>query len=88
LAQLDLLDIFSSDYVPASLLQSAFLLRDTSGWSMPKAVNTVTRNPARAIGLLDRGELAPGLRADLIRVRMSGDMPIVRSAWREGVRAF
>jgi len=88
LAQLDLLDIFSSDYVPASLLQSAFLLRDTAGWSLPKAVNTVTRNPARAIGLTDRGELAPGLRADLIRVRMSGDMPIVRAAWHQGVRAF
>ena len=88
LAQLDLLDIFSSDYVPASLLQSAFLLRDTVGWSLPKAVNTVTRNPARAIGLNDRGELAPGLRADLIRVKMSGDMPIVRGAWHKGERAF
>lgn len=88
LAQLDLLDIFSSDYVPASLLQSAFLLRDTTGWSLPKAVNTVTRNPARAIGLDDRGELAPGLRADLIRVRLSGDMPIVRGAWHMGERAF
>lgn len=88
LARLDLLDIFSSDYVPASLLQSAFLLRDTVGWGLPKAVNTVTRNPARAIGLNDRGEIAPGLRADLIRVRMSGDMPIVRGAWRQGERAF
>jgi alpha-D-ribose 1-methylphosphonate 5-triphosphate diphosphatase len=88
LAQLDLLDIFSSDYVPASLLQSAFLLRDVVGWSMPKAVNTVTRNPARAIRLHDRGELAPGLRADLIRVRMSGGMPIVRGAWQQGRRAF
>jgi alpha-D-ribose 1-methylphosphonate 5-triphosphate diphosphatase len=64
------------------------LLRGTAGWSLPKAVNTVTRNPARAIGLLDRGEIAPGLRADLIRVRMSGDVPIVRSVGREGVRAF
>ena len=88
LAQLDLLDIFSSDYVPASLLQAAFLLRDTVGWSLPKAINTITRNPARAIGLTDRGELAPGLRADLIRVRMSGDMPIVRGAWHQGERAF
>lgn len=88
LAQLDLLDIFSSDYVPASLLQSAFLLRDSVGWSLPKAVNTITRNPAHAIGLTDRGELAPGLRADLIRVRMSGDMPIVRGAWHKGARAF
>ena len=88
LARLDLLDIFSSDYVPASLLQSAFLLRDSIGWSLPKAVNTVTRNPAHAIGLHDRGELAPGLRADLIRVRLSGDMPIVRGAWHQGERAF
>lgn len=88
LAQLDLLDIFSSDYVPASLLQAAFLLRDTVGWSLPKAINTITRNPAHAIGLTDRGELAPGLRADLIRVRMSGDMPIVRGAWHQGERAF
>lgn len=88
LAKLDLLDIFSSDYVPASLLQSAFLLRDTVGWSLPKAVNTVTRNPARAIGLMDRGELAPGLRADLIRVKMSGGMPLVRGAWHKGERAF
>lgn len=88
LAQLDLLDIFSSDYVPASLLQAAFLLRDTVGWSLPKAINTITRNPARAIGLTDRGQLAPGLRADLIRVRMSGDMPIVRGAWHQGERAF
>jgi alpha-D-ribose 1-methylphosphonate 5-triphosphate diphosphatase len=88
LARLDLLDIFSSDYVPASLLQSAFLLRDSIGWSLPKAVNTVTRNPARAIGLHDRGVLAPGLHADLIRVRMSGRMPIVRGAWMKGERAF
>lgn len=88
LARLDLLDIFSSDYVPASLLQSAFLLCETAGWSLPKAVNTVTRNPAHAIGLTDRGELAPGLRADLIRVRKSGGMPIVRGAWHQGERAF
>ena len=88
LARLDLLDIFSSDYVPASLLQSAFLLRDAVGWQLPKAVNTVSRNPARAIGLNDRGELAVGLRADLIRVRMSAGMPIVRGAWVRGERAF
>ena len=88
LAQLDLLDIFSSDYVPSSLLQAAFMLQGTAGWGLPKAINTITLNPARAIGLVDRGELAPGLRADMIRVRMSGDMPIVRGAWHQGQRAF
>jgi alpha-D-ribose 1-methylphosphonate 5-triphosphate diphosphatase len=88
LAQLDLLDIFSSDYVPASLLLSAFLLRDAVGWPLSKAINTVTRNPARAIGLNDRGELAPGQRADLIRVRSSRGMPIVMGSWCGGKQAF
>ena len=74
--------------MPSTPKRAAFLLRDTVGWALPKAVNTITRNPARAIGLNDRGELCPGLRADLIRVRLSGDMPIVRSAWHKGERAF
>jgi alpha-D-ribose 1-methylphosphonate 5-triphosphate diphosphatase len=88
LASLDLLDIFSSDYVPASLLQSAFMLRNQAGWSLPKAINTVSRNPAKAINMHDRGEIAVGLRADFLRVRMSGEMAIVRGAWSLGERAF
>lgn len=89
LAQLDLLDIFSSDYVPSSLLMAAFMLAHQPGWSLPKAVNTVTLNPARAIGLLDRGEVAVGARADMLRVRMnSAGMPSVRETWFGGQRAF
>jgi alpha-D-ribose 1-methylphosphonate 5-triphosphate diphosphatase len=77
----------SSDYVPSSLLQSAFLLRDRLGWSLPWAVATVSCNPARAVGLEDRGELAPGRRADLIRVKEVGGMPVVRATWCRGERA-
>ena len=89
LAQLDLLDIFSSDYVPSSLLLATFMLSALDGWTLPKAVRTVTRNPARAIGLQDRGEIAPGLRADLLRVRMNrAGMPMVTETWFGGTRAF
>lgn len=88
LARLGLLDIMSSDYVPSSLIQSVFLLRDQLGWTMPQAVATVTRNPARAIGLHDRGEIAPGKRADFIRVREVGGMPVVRAAWFRGRVAY
>jgi alpha-D-ribose 1-methylphosphonate 5-triphosphate diphosphatase len=88
LAARDLLDILSSDYVPSSLLQSAFLLRDQLGWAMPRAIATISRNPARAIKLQDRGEIAPGHRADLIRVQEVGGMPIVRGAWCRGERAY
>jgi alpha-D-ribose 1-methylphosphonate 5-triphosphate diphosphatase len=88
LAQRDLLDIMSSDYVPASLIQSAFLLRDQQGWSLPRAMNTVTRNPAQAVGLADRGEIVPGKRADFIRVTEAEGMAIVRGSWCKGERAF
>lgn len=87
LARAGVLDILSSDYVPASLLMGAFdLARRIETMSLPEAVRMVTLNPARATGLDDRGALAPGLRADLVRVHMAGDVPVVRVAWREGRR--
>jgi len=91
LARLDLLDALSSDYVPSSLMMAAFRLTAEAGWSVPKALATVSRNPAHAVGLADRGEIAPGMRADLVQVRLVGNaggefQPIVRAVWREGRR--
>ena len=89
LAQCDLLDIFSSDYVPSSLLLATFMLGQLAQWTLPKAVRTVTRNPARAIGMQDRGDVAVGQRADLLRVRMNRvGMPVVLETWLAGHRAF
>ncbi len=88
LAQLDLLDVFSSDYVPSSLLLATFMLGQLDGWSLPKAVRTVTRNAAHSIGLQDRGEVAPGQRADLLRVRMTQvGTPMVVETWLGAQRA-
>jgi len=82
-----LLDILSSDYVPFALLQAAFILpRRVEGLDLSRALATVTLNPARAAGLDDRGEIAPGKRADLVRVAAEGPLPVVRSVWREGLR--
>jgi alpha-D-ribose 1-methylphosphonate 5-triphosphate diphosphatase len=86
LAQAGLLDILSSDYVPASLLHAAFLLHQRAAMSLPDAVRTIALNPARSVGLTDRGEIAIGQRADLVRVRLHGDLPIVREVWRGGAR--
>lgn len=83
LARHDLLDILSSDYVPASLLQAAFMLQE-DGYDLPKAIATVSRAPARALGLHDRGEISVGLKADFIRVRMLDNLPVVIAAWRDG----
>ena len=85
LAQAGLVDVLSSDYAPASLLHAAFLLQE-SGFSLPRAVATVTSTPARMIGLHDRGEIAAGLRADFIRVRMFDGLPVVLASWKAGQR--
>ncbi len=79
------LDILSSDYVPGSLLYGALLLEQSAeGISLPEAIATVTRNPARAVGLDDRGEIAIGLRADLVRFHATKKAPVIRDVWRGG----
>ncbi len=83
LAKADLLEIVSSDYVPSALLLSAFHL--ASVWDdLPRAVATVTRNPAMAVGLDDRGILNVGLRGDVLRVRRMGQTPVLRGVWSQG----
>ena len=87
LAREGLLDILSSDYIPSSLLIAALQLpQHAPAIDLASAVRTVTKAPAEAVGLTDRGEIAVGKRADLIRVRVAGEVPVVRSVWREGHR--
>ncbi|TDB03228.1 alpha-D-ribose 1-methylphosphonate 5-triphosphate diphosphatase [Halomonas marinisediminis] len=85
LVSLGVLDVLSSDYYPAALLDAVFRIASMeSGYSLPRAVATATRNPAQAVGLEDRGRLAAGLRADLLRVRVVDDQPLVQRVWCAG----
>jgi alpha-D-ribose 1-methylphosphonate 5-triphosphate diphosphatase len=87
LAREGLLDILSSDYIPSSLLMAALQLpQRVPAIDLASAVRTVTKTPAEAVGLADRGEIAVGKRADLIRVHVARDVPVVRGVWREGRR--
>jgi alpha-D-ribose 1-methylphosphonate 5-triphosphate diphosphatase len=87
LAREGLLDVLSSDYIPSSLLMAALQLpQRVPAIDLASAVRTVTKTPAEAVGLADRGEIAVGKRADLIRVHVRRDVPVVRSVWREGRR--
>ena len=65
-----LVDILASDYVPRSMLDAAFMISADPGldYDLPSAVAMVTRSPALAGGLTDRGAIETGLKADLIRV--------------------
>ena len=83
LARTDLLDIVSSDYVPSALLAAAFRLAQI--WNdLPRAIATVTHNPAKAVRLHDRGILATGLRGDVLRVRKLGQTALLCGVWSQG----
>lgn len=77
-------DAFASDYVPASMVEAAF--HCARSISLSEAVALIAERPARMVGLEDRGRIAPGQRADLVRVRLHGALPVVRQVWRAGER--
>ena len=89
LAAEGVLDILSSDYYPASLLQAAFTLASLDNpIDLAHAVRMVSLTPARAAGLTDRGEIAVGLRADLVQAKTRDGLPVVQQVWRQAKRVF
>ncbi|MGD1876359.1 MAG: alpha-D-ribose 1-methylphosphonate 5-triphosphate diphosphatase [Kiloniellaceae bacterium] len=87
LVRAGLLDVLASDYVPISMLAATLrLAEDDIGLTLSQAVNLSSRNAAKAGGLDDRGEIAVGKRADLLRVRMVEDHPVVRTVYTAGKR--
>jgi alpha-D-ribose 1-methylphosphonate 5-triphosphate diphosphatase len=86
LAREGVLDGLSSDYVPGSLLQAAWTLHRDHGFGLAQSVHVVSRGPAEAAQLTDRGRIEPGLRADLLRVRELDGQPVVREVFVGGRR--
>ena len=86
LAEEGVLDILSSDYAPSSLLMGAVKLGLDCG-DLARGLATVTAAPAAAAGLDDRGTIAPGRRADLLRFRLAGQLPVITGLWVRGSAA-
>ncbi|MEM8801843.1 MAG: alpha-D-ribose 1-methylphosphonate 5-triphosphate diphosphatase [Pseudomonadota bacterium] len=60
-----LLHILAADYHPAAILPSIRALSKTDTDGVTGAARLASKNPAEALGLTDRGEIATGKRADL-----------------------
>ncbi|CAN0584322.1 unnamed protein product, partial [Ectocarpus sp. 12 AP-2014] len=90
LLQHGVVDALASDYVPGSLLSAAFAIADDPELDidLPGAVAMVSRRPAEISGLTDRGAIAEGLRADLVRIRRMDGHAHVAGVWRQGQRVF
>jgi len=83
LMQAGLLDILSSDYAPSALLMAAMRIARETG-DLSGAIALVSRNPAQATGLTDRGEIAIGKRADLVCLREVDGLAIPTGVWSAG----
>lgn len=90
LLQEGLIDVLASDYVPRSPLDCAFAIAADPQMQddLPTALKMVTDAPAQLTGLVDRGRIETGMRADLVQVRLVGGQPVVRGVWRQGARVF
>lgn len=90
LAALGVLDVLSSDYYPGSLLDAVFRLAEDerNALGLADAVRLATCNPARALGLNDRGVLAEGRRADLVLARQHDGQVYPTRVWCRGELAY
>ena len=87
LAELELVDLISSDYVPHSLLLSIFIIAAKTQKPVYEAMRSVTVNPAKAIGLAgDRGTLEVGKRADFLTVCLENNIPRLTNVVSHGQR--
>ena len=81
-------DCLCADYSPAALLVAVFKIVEITDLDLVSAIRLVTRNPARAARLDDRGEIKPGMTADLIAVSRPGGLPQVNAMWRNGINVY
>jgi alpha-D-ribose 1-methylphosphonate 5-triphosphate diphosphatase len=82
-AKAGLLSVIAADYHPAAFVPGIFKISDAMDGNLPAAVAMATSNAARSAGLLDRGEIALGQRADLVAVE-KGDVHRIRATFRAG----
>ena len=79
----DVLDILASDYHPSAILPAVIALAEIGEGGLAASVALASANPAKALGLYDRGRIAEGMRADLV-IAERGRVPRLRSTIRDG----
>lgn len=80
-----LCDILASDYFYPAMLGAMVRLHADRVAPLPALWKLVSLNPARAMGLADRGRIAPGQRADLLLLDWpEGQTPAPLRTWVAG----
>lgn len=81
----DCVDIICSDYYPAALLHSIFLMHHKYDVPLPKMVNLATLNPAKAMKTdKEYGSVEQGKKADLLIVDVLDGYPVITHVFVDG----
>lgn len=80
LAEEGVVTILASDYYWPAMFESAFVLERRGVIGLARAWALVSENPARALGLADRGRIAAGLRGDIVVVDEARRAPVATFA--------
>ncbi|MCL1885682.1 MAG: alpha-D-ribose 1-methylphosphonate 5-triphosphate diphosphatase [Dehalococcoidia bacterium] len=81
----DCADIICSDYYPAAILHSVFYMNAKYAVPLPKMVNKVTLNPAKAMRIDEEyGSVEAGKKADLLIVELLDGYPVITHAFVDG----
>ncbi len=84
-----LCDILASDYYYPAMLGAMVRLHADRVAPLPALWKLVSLNPARAMGLSDRGRIATGQRADLLLLDWpEGQAPVPLRTWVAGRRGY
>lgn len=84
-----LCDALASDYFYPAMHAALARLDAERRAPRPALWSLVSRGPAAALGLHDRGSIAPGLRADLVLLDWpEGGAPTIHATWVAGREAF
>jgi len=82
-------NLIGSDYAPMSLLHAIFTLQRQEACSLSEAVNMLSLNAARAVGIDgETGSIEPGKRADLVLVDPTGPVSRVMLTLVAGRTAY
>jgi len=84
----DCADIICSDYYPAAILHSVFMMHIKYGVSLPQMVNKATLNPAKAMRTdKDYGSIEQGKKADVLIVDILDGYPVITHVFVDGIAA-
>ncbi len=72
LAEAGTCTVLSSDYYYPAMMRAAFIMAGRGVLDFSQSWALISKNPAAAAGLADRGGIAPGKRADIVLVDPAG----------------